>query len=123
MDELRQLFGEFLDRAGIAVLNLDDPETARLAAALPPEVRRLTYGFTHGAGLRGGYVAEGPLAISFEVTCRGSGETFPHRLKVLGRQNALNTLGGIAATTTARTEWGSVGREGGRQCLSQGRTD
>src|SRR3546814_4869070 len=58
MDELRQLFGEFLDRAEIAVLNLDDPETARLAAALPPEVRRLTYGFTQGAGLRGGYVAE-----------------------------------------------------------------
>src|SRR3546814_3622112 len=64
MDELRQLFGEFLDRAEIAVLNLDDPETARLAAALPPEVRRLTYGFTQGAGLRGGYVAEEPLAVS-----------------------------------------------------------
>src|SRR3546814_12700208 len=67
MDELRQLFGEFLDRAEIAVLNLDDPETARLAAALPPEVRRLTYGFTQGAGLRGGYVAEEPLAVRFEV--------------------------------------------------------
>src|SRR3546814_683086 len=99
MDELRQLFGEFLDRAEIAVLNLDDPETARLAAALPPEVRRLTYGFTQGAGLRGGYVAEEPLAVSFEVTCRGSGETFTTRLKVPGRHNALNALAAIAATS------------------------
>src|SRR3546814_4307155 len=38
MDYLRQLFGDYLVRADTAVLNLDDPETARLAAALPPEV-------------------------------------------------------------------------------------
>ena len=99
MDELCQLFGDFLGRAEIAVLNLDDPETARLAAALPPEVRRLTYGFTQGADLRGGYIAEEPLNVSFEVTCSVTGETFTTRLRVPGRHNALNALAAIAAAS------------------------
>lgn len=36
MEELRDLFGGFTARAGTAVLNLDNPETAALAQALPP---------------------------------------------------------------------------------------
>src|SRR3546814_13862882 len=55
MDELRQLFCDFLDRAELAVLNLDDPETARLGAALQPEVGCCTYGFTPRRALRRGH--------------------------------------------------------------------
>ncbi|PZO03130.1 MAG: UDP-N-acetylmuramate--alanine ligase [Alphaproteobacteria bacterium] len=35
MEELRDLFGGFTERAEVAVLNLDNPETAALAQALP----------------------------------------------------------------------------------------
>jgi UDP-N-acetylmuramate--alanine ligase len=100
MEELRTLFGDFLHRAKMAVLNLDDPEAARLAAAIPTE-KRLTFGFSENADLRGGRIAEEPLAISFEATCQKTRETFTVRLKVPGRHNASNALAAILAATAS----------------------
>jgi len=95
--ELRALFLAFVARAEIAILNLDDAETALLAAQLPGD-RLLTYGFAdRQADLRGSNVREEPLAIGFDVTDRAGGETLPVRLAVPGRHNAANALAALGA--------------------------
>ena len=104
MDELRGLFLSFVGRAETAVLNLDDEETALLATKVEPE-RRITYSFRDpSADLYGSNVAEEPLAISFDVLDRKSGETVPVRLSVPGRHNASNALAALAAAVAAGAE-------------------
>ena len=104
MDELRSLFLDFAGKAETAVLNLDDEETRLLAAKLDPD-RRITFSL---AGQRGDFlgtnIEEQPLAISFTVTERKSGETVPVRLQVPGRHNAANALAAIAAARAAGVE-------------------
>lgn len=97
MDELRALFFDFITRADIAVLNLDDPETALLATRMNAEKVR-SYSFADSnAGLFGSDIAEEPLAISFTVTERDRGRSIRVRLGVPGRHNAANALAAIAA--------------------------
>ncbi len=96
MDELRRLFRDFVSRAETAVLNLDDPETALIAAHVQPG-KRITVGFGAGADLAGSAVAEQPLAISFDATERRTGDTVRVRLSVPGRHNAANALAALAA--------------------------
>jgi UDP-N-acetylmuramate--alanine ligase len=101
MDELRALFLSFVGKAETAVLNLDDEETALMAAKVEPG-RRLTYGFgDEAADLRGSAVVEEPLAIRFDVAIRSSGDTVPVRLAVPGRHNAANALAALAAARAA----------------------
>lgn len=95
LDELRTLFRDFVGRARIAALNLDDAETRLLAATLPRE-RMIGFGFDDpAADLHGGDVAESPLAIAFSV--REGDRTVPVRLQVPGRHNAANALAALAA--------------------------
>jgi UDP-N-acetylmuramyl pentapeptide synthase len=90
-------FLAFVARAETAVLNLDDAETALLAAKLPAK-SLLTYGFAdERADLWGSNVHEEPLAIGFDVTDRATGETLPVRLAVPGRHNAANALAALCA--------------------------
>ncbi|WP_324751131.1 Mur ligase family protein [Sphingomonas sp. LY54] len=97
LDELRTLFRGFVGKAETAVLNLDDDETRLLAATLPKE-KLATFGFDDGAAdLRGTNVREEPLAISFDVVVRETGETHPVRLGVPGRHNAANALAALSA--------------------------
>jgi UDP-N-acetylmuramate--alanine ligase len=97
LDELRTLFRNFVAGAGTAVLNLDDAETSRLAAELPPE-RVVTFGFgDETADLFGSNVAEEPLAISFDAADRRDGRTIRVRLGVPGRHNAANALAALLA--------------------------
>jgi UDP-N-acetylmuramate--alanine ligase len=101
MDELRTLFLGFVAKAETTVLNLDDEEARLLAEKVTPE-RRLTFSLTDaGADYRGSQVVEEPLAISFTVTARGSGETVPVRLQVPGRHNAANALAALSAVRAA----------------------
>ena len=96
MDELRGLFLSFVGKAQTAILNLDDPETALLAAHVAPE-ERITFGFGSEADLHGTQVEEAPLAIRFLATERGSGEAVPVQLAIPGRHNAANALAALAA--------------------------
>jgi UDP-N-acetylmuramate--alanine ligase len=97
LDELRTLFRDFVAHARKAVLNLDDAETARLAAEFSPE-KLLTYGFEdEGAQLFGSNIVEEPLAIGFDLTDRATGETIPVRLAVPGRHNAANALAALCS--------------------------
>lgn len=98
MDELRALFGGFAGRAKDVVLNLDNAETARLAAGFPAA---LTYSLDNPAAqLTATDTAPAPTSITCSVHDRKSGETAALRLAIPGRHNVSNALAAIAAAMT-----------------------
>jgi UDP-N-acetylmuramate--alanine ligase len=98
LEELRRLFGDFLAKAQVAVLNLDNAETALLAQAIPAE-RRVTYSLGGtDADLVAANIRPRPDGISFDVQGR-DGLAVPVELGVPGRHNVSNAL---AALATAR---------------------
>lgn len=104
MDELRPLFRGFVARSEIAVLNLDNDETALLAAELPV-ARRLTYSLqAPKADLLAQNIEPLPDGIAFDVGERNSGASVRVRLKVPGRHNVSNALAAIAAARAAGVE-------------------
>jgi UDP-N-acetylmuramate--alanine ligase len=101
MEELRRLFGDFAAKAGTAVLNLDNAETATLGAALDP-ARRLTFSLGDPrADLVAGSLQLTPRAVSFQVTASRTSETAWVDLQTPGRHNAANALAAIAAAGAA----------------------
>jgi UDP-N-acetylmuramate--alanine ligase len=95
MDELRTLFRDFTDKADRAVLNLDNPETAALAAELPAG-RCITYGVEReDADLRADRLEPAPDGIGFRVRSRDREAGV--RLAVPGRHNVSNALAAIGA--------------------------
>jgi len=96
LEELRRLFGDFVAKARIAVLNLDNDETAALAATVPPD-RRLTYSLSDpAADLWASAIVPAQDGIAFTVHDRG-GASCPVRLLVPGRHNVANALAALAA--------------------------
>ena len=97
MAELRDLFAGFVDRAGSVVLNLDNGETAALAARLPAG-KAATYSLADpAADLFAGDIVPGPMDIAFTVTERAGGASARVRLPAPGRHNVSNALAAIAA--------------------------
>jgi UDP-N-acetylmuramate--alanine ligase len=95
MEELRELFGAFVQRSETAVLNLDNSETAMLAkAGLGRDV--LTYSVGGDADFTADEVDPAADGISFVVRTRG-GERAEVRLRTPGVHNVSNALGAIAA--------------------------
>lgn len=95
MEELRALFGGFLERAGHAIVNIDDAESALLADAISSE-KLTSVGFdAENADLRGSNIVEAPLSIRFDVQEGVDQATV--ELAVPGRHNAQNALMAIAA--------------------------
>ena len=93
MDELRALFGDFVAKAAVAVINLDNAE----AAALRGKARRaITYSISDAsADLSASAIMPASHGISFEV---GEGrERQAVALKVPGRHNVANALAALAA--------------------------
>jgi UDP-N-acetylmuramate--alanine ligase len=98
MDELRALFGGFAARAQTQVLNLDNAETARLAADFPAAI---TYSLDNPAAhLTASNIVPAPASITCSVHDRTSGETAALRLATPGRHNVSNALAAIAAVST-----------------------
>jgi UDP-N-acetylmuramate--alanine ligase len=98
MDELRSLFAEFVGKAEVSILNLDNAETAALAATLPPSKLR-TYSLTNAsADLIASDIVEAPGSVAFEVAARASSERVGVRLNVPGRHNVSNALAALSAT-------------------------
>ncbi len=96
MDELRALFGDFLAKGAVAVVNLDNEEAARLARAVP--VSDLFSYSVNDPGAR--WFAE-DIALEqdgarFIVHERG-GDTAAVRLRTPGLHNISNALAAIAA--------------------------
>ena len=96
LEELRVLFRGFIAKARIAVLNLDNVETAALAAELKPG-RAVTYSLHDtAADLLADTPVESPTGIAFRVTARDSGEAATVVLKVPGLHNAANALAALS---------------------------
>jgi len=98
LDELRVLFGDFLSRASVAAINLDDADVAALA---PRAGRTVTFALAAVADLTVSAVAEQPTAISATLHDRRDGTSHALALQVPGRHNLANALAAIAAASAA----------------------
>jgi len=96
MDELRALFRDFAAKARTAVLNLDNAETAALAAALPRE-RLLTYSAQGLADFTAHEIEPAPDGVAFTV--RGRDAEARLRLPAPGLHNVSNALAALAAAS------------------------
>ncbi len=97
MDELRPLFSDYADKAATAVLNLDNDETAALAAKLP-EGKVLTYSLENeNADVFGTNLEPRPNGIGFDVVSNSEGAQAHIKLQVPGAHNVSNALAAIAA--------------------------
>jgi UDP-N-acetylmuramate--alanine ligase len=94
MDELRALFGGFIAKAQTAVLNLDNDETARFAAARADG--KITYSLTDkNADLYAENIRPQPFGVSFDAVARDARTGVA--LKMPGRHNVSNALAAMAA--------------------------
>ena len=101
MDELRELFGDFLRVTSICVINLDDPEAAALAPEYTPW---LGYALNHAEAeisVVEGSIVEAPFAISATVIDRRDASRHSLTIKVPGRHNLSNALAAITAACAA----------------------
>lgn len=103
MEELRDLFGGFVGRAGRAVLNLDNVETAALAQGLveagrPDAVVTFALG-NEAADLSAHDLSPQPTGMRFTLTARADGLSLPVVLNVPGAHNVANALAALGATT------------------------
>jgi UDP-N-acetylmuramate--alanine ligase len=101
MDELRSLFGDFVAKAETAILNLDNEETASLAAALPAG-KAITYSLSDtSADLLARDPAPTPGGIDFTVVERGTGASARVALRTPGLHNVSNALAALATARAA----------------------
>ena len=101
LEELRQLFGDYLSRSRIAVVNADDAEAL---AHLPRAEEVITFGVDQlkaQIGIVPGSVAEGPMRQAALVVDRHDGSEHPLRLNLPGRHNLSNALAAIAGAAAA----------------------
>ena len=101
LEELRELFGDFLARAEVAAINLDDAEAAALACRAN---RLVTFGIDSPAaiiGVQPGSIAEGATGLSAMILDRRDDSTHALELKVPGRHNLANALAAVAACNAA----------------------
>jgi UDP-N-acetylmuramate--alanine ligase len=97
LDELRTLFRGFVAGVQTAVLNLDNAETAALAADLKP-AQAITYSLRAApADLLASAPVQSPTGIAFQVKARASGEAADVTLKVPGLHNVANALAALGA--------------------------
>ena len=101
MEELRQLFGDYLSRSRISVINADDPEALAL---LPHAKEVITFGINQEKaqiGIEPGSIAEGPVRQAAMVVDRHDGSQHALRLNMPGRHNLSNALAAIAGAAAA----------------------
>jgi UDP-N-acetylmuramate--alanine ligase len=101
MDELRALFRGFVAKSELAILNLDNEETAALAAGRPAKLT-LTYSLSNTkADLLAGAIEPTRDGIAFEVSERNASTAAKVTLHVPGRHNVSNALAAIGAARAA----------------------
>ena len=97
LDELRGLFHDFVSRADIAILNLDNAETSAIAAQISSD-KLITYSLGHSqADLVASDIDPDSGGISFGVTERASQTKATVKLRMPGEHNVANALAALAA--------------------------
>ncbi len=96
MDELRALFRDFIGRAEVAVLNLDNEETAQMV--MQTKVRTRTFSVHSRFGdLHATDIVQTPDGVSFTVRERETDDTAQVRLLTPGEHNVANALAALSA--------------------------
>jgi UDP-N-acetylmuramate--alanine ligase len=99
MDELRELFGDFLAAAPRAAVNLDDPESASLA---PRGGEVVGFGLDAAdARISVGEWSESAYDIAATIIDRQDGSSHALALRMPGRHNLANALAAVAAAAAA----------------------
>lgn len=100
LEELRELFGDFLSRADLAVINGDDAESLALIDRTHSSI---TFGTGQGADIAvvEESIVESPTSIKATIIDRRNGATCAVSLCVPGRHNLANALAAIAAASAA----------------------
>ena len=101
MEELRELFGDYLERSRIAVINADDAEALAL---LPRAKEVITFAIDQEKaqiGIVPGSIAEGPTRQAALVVDRHDGSQHALKLNQPGRHNLSNALAAIAGAAAA----------------------
>ncbi|ALE16681.1 UDP-N-acetylmuramate--alanine ligase [Altererythrobacter epoxidivorans] len=101
MEELRQLFGDYLERSRIAAINADDAEALAL---LPRAKDVVTFGVEQEKaqiGIVPGSIADGPVRQAATVIDRHDGSEHALVLGMPGRHNLSNALAAIAGAACA----------------------
>ncbi|MEY4721959.1 MAG: hypothetical protein RIQ46_1684 [Pseudomonadota bacterium] len=101
MEELRGLFGDFLERARACAVNLDDAESAALVPSGRPCIGFGIDNPLARIGVVPGSIVEAPTSLAATVTDRADGSTHALSLKVPGRHNLANALAAIAGCLAA----------------------
>lgn len=97
MEELRALFRDFTGKASTAVLNVDNAETAALAAEIG-EDKVVTFSLHDpDADLMANHLTPKPGGISFDVSSGATHEVNRVNLRVPGAHNVANALAAIGA--------------------------
>ena len=101
MDELRQLFGDFLRVCDTAVVNLDDHEAGLLLPVYTPSITYAIHNPVAQIGVVDGSIVEGPFSISATLIDRREASHHDLKLQVPGLHNLSNALAAIAAASAA----------------------
>ena len=101
LDELRDLFGAFLSRAVVGVVNLDDPEAADLAHHAQTLLSFGVDSDTATLSVTPGSIEEGATTIAATIRDRRDGAAHPLVLRVPGRHNLANALAAIGGASAA----------------------
>ncbi len=99
LDELNQLFGDFIAKSDVAIVNLDNADGARLAGTLPAP-RVVGVALRADAEITATDIVEKPYGASFTLVARGH-DPLAVELQVPGRHNVANALAAIAACRAA----------------------
>lgn len=97
MEELRDLFGGFAGRASTAVLNLDNAETADLAAGLDAGKAVIFSINNPDADLSAHDLRPLPAGMEFDLIERPGSNRIPVTLNVPGAHNVANALAALGA--------------------------
>ncbi len=101
MEELRELFGNFLGAAQVCAVNIDDAESAALAGRAKALVTFAVHAPEAMIGVEPGSLVERPTSLSARVIDRRDGSAHALDLQVPGRHNLANALAAIAAASAA----------------------
>ncbi|MDV3254900.1 MAG: UDP-N-acetylmuramate--L-alanine ligase [Lysobacter sp.] len=108
--KVQAAFLEFMHRLpfyGLAVLCIDDPEVAALAARTPRHV--MTYGFSEDADVRAEDVVQQGARMRF-VLCLPDGARCPVTLAMPGRHNVQNALAAASVAWQLGVESSAIAR-------------